>query len=92
MQLDADVIKIIIEGGTLSALLMFGIMGYRLALTAIDKVSTFVNNHLEHNTEAVKEGTEIMRQMKTEIVRMSDKLNSNNIASKANSEGWELRD
>ena len=57
-------------------MLMFGVMGYRLALTAMNNVSTFVNNHLEHNTEAVKEGTEVMREMKTEIVRMSDKLDN----------------
>ena len=90
--LTPEVIQIVIQGGAVGLLLVFGVMGYRLALTAIDKVSTFVNNHLEHNTEAVREGTEIMRQMKTEIVRMSDKLNRNNISSKANSEGWELRD
>ncbi len=76
--LTPDVIQIIVQGGAVGLLLMFGIMGYRVALTAIDKVSTFVNNHLEHNTEAVKEGTEVLREVKTEIIRMSDKLNKEN--------------
>ncbi len=72
--LTPEVIQIVIQGGAVGLLLMFGIMGYKFALAAMNKVSTFVNNHLEHNTEAVKEGTEVMREMKTEIVRMSDKL------------------
>lgn len=72
--LTPEVIQVVIQGGAVGLLLMFGIMGYRLALTAIDRVSTFVNNHLEHNTEAVKEGTEVMREMKTEIQHMSQKL------------------
>jgi hypothetical protein len=72
--LTPEVIQVVIQGGAVGLLLMFGVMGYRLALTAIDKVSLFVNNHLEHNTEAVREGTEIMRDVKSEIVRMADKL------------------
>ena len=74
--LTPEIIQIVIQGGAVGLLLMFGIMGYRFALAAMNNVSTFVNNHLEHNTEAVKEGTEVMREMKTEIVRMSDKLDS----------------
>ncbi len=72
--IDPQIVQTIIQGGAVGLLLMFGIMGYRLALTAIDKVSLFVNNHLEHNTEAVREGTEVMREMKTEIQHMSQKL------------------
>ena len=89
--LTPEVIQVVIQGGAVGLLLMFGIMGYRVALTAIDKVSTFVNNHLEHNTEAVREGTEVMREMKTEITRMSDKLSADT-TRQVNSEGWELRD
>ncbi len=74
--IDPQIVQTIIQGGAVGLLLMFGVMGYRLALTAMNNVSTFVNNHLEHNTEAVKEGTEVMREMKTEIVRMSDKLDN----------------
>ncbi len=73
--LTPEVIQVIIQGGAVGLLLVFGVMGYRLALTAIDKVSTFVNNHLEHNTEAVKEGTEIMREVVVEVKNMSSKLN-----------------
>ena len=72
--LDPEIVQIVIQGGAVGLLLMFGIMGYRLALTAIDRVSLFVNNHLEHNTKAVREGTEVMREMKTEIHHMSQKL------------------
>ncbi|KKL16793.1 hypothetical protein LCGC14_2492020 [marine sediment metagenome] len=89
--LTPEVIQVVIQGGAVGLLLMFGIMGYRVALTTIDKVSTFVNNHLEHNTEAVREGTEVMREMKTEITRMSDKLSADT-TRRVNSEGWELRD
>ena len=72
--LTPEVIQIVIQGGAVGLLLMFGVMGYKFALAAMDKVSTFVNNHMQHNTEAVQEGTQVMREMKTEIVRMSDKL------------------
>lgn len=90
--IDPQIVQTIIQGGAVGLLLMFGVMGYKIALTTIDKVSIFVNNHLEHNTEAVKEGTEVMREMKTEITRMSDKLNTDTVR-KVNSAGWEdLRD
>ncbi len=74
VMLTPEVIQIVIQGGAVGLLLMFGVMGYKFALAAMDKVSTFVNNHMQHNTEAVQEGTQVMREMKTEIVRMSDKL------------------
>ncbi len=90
--LTPEVIQIVIQGGAVGLLLVFGLFGYRVATMAIDKVSIFVNNHLEHNTEAVREGTEVMREMKSEITRMSDKLNSVNTVRKVQSEGWELRD
>lgn len=72
--LTPEVIQIIVQGGAVGLLLMFGLLGYKFALAAMDKVSVFVNNHMRHNTEAVQEGTQVMREMKTEIVRMSDKL------------------
>ncbi len=87
--LDLDLIQVIVQSGAVGLLLVFGLFGYRVATMAIDRVSTFVNNHLEHNTEAVREGTEVMREMKTEITRMSDKLDSGNTVRKVNDEGWE---
>ncbi len=89
--LTPEVIQIVIQGGAVGLLLMFGIMGYNLARQGIDRVSTFVNNHLEHNTEAVEEGTAVMREVATEVRRMSDKL-SVDTTRQVNSEGWELGD
>ncbi len=89
--LTPEVIQIVIQGGAVGLLLMFGIMGYNLARQGIDRVSTFVNNHLEHNTEAVEEGTAVMREVATEVRRMSDKL-SVDTTRQANSKGWELGD
>jgi hypothetical protein len=74
MALTPEVIQIVIQGGAVGLLLMFGVMGYNLARLAINKVSTFINNHLEHNTEAVKEGTEVMREVVSEIKIMSERL------------------
>lgn len=89
--LTPEVIQIVIQGGAVGLLLMFGIMGYNLARQGIDRVSTFVNNHLEHNTEAVEEGTAVMREVATEVRRMSDKLNTNEV-HRVNSVGWEESD
>ena len=74
MTLTPEVIQIVIQGGAVGILLVFGVMGYRLARLAIVRVSDFVTNHLAHNTEAVKEGTEVMRGMSVEIRSMSEKL------------------
>ncbi len=73
-----DTIQLVIQGGAVGLLLMFGIMGYRLARLSITKGFEFVNNHLSHNTDAVKEGTEIMREMANEIKHMSNKLDERN--------------
>ncbi|KKL71633.1 hypothetical protein LCGC14_2092990, partial [marine sediment metagenome] len=89
--IDPQIVQTIIQGGAVGLLLVFGVMGYRVLTMVVDRVSVFVNNHLEHNTEAIREQTEVTRQMKTEIVRMSAKLDGN-IVRKVNSEGWELRD
>ena len=88
--LDPQIIQIIIEGGAVGILLMFGVLGYKLARLAIDKVSLFANNHVAHLTEAVQEGTGAMREVKTEIVSMSGKLDRH--VRKTQSEGWEMRD
>lgn len=88
--LTPEVIQIVIQGGAVGLLLMFGVMGYRVCTMVVDRVSVFVNNHLQHNTEAIREGTEVMREMKTEIVRMSSKLESTPyIAKTKDSVGWE---
>ena len=89
---DPEIVQIVIQGGAVGLLLAFGLLGYRVAMAAIDRVSTFVNNNLEHNTEAVREGTTVMREMKTEIVRMSDKMDASDTVTHVNDEGWELRD
>ncbi len=75
MLFEAETIQIIIQGGAVGLMLATLVMGYRIARLSIDRVSTFINNHLEHNTQAVQEGTEVMREVKTEIVRMSERLN-----------------
>ncbi len=74
MLVEAETIQIIIQGGAVGLMLATLVMGYRIARLSIDRVSAFINNHLEHNTEAVREGTEVMREVKTEIVRMSERL------------------
>ncbi len=89
--LTPEIIQVVIQGGAVGLLLMFGVMGYNLARQGIDRVSTFVNNHLEHNTQAVEEGTTVMREVATEVRRMSDKLSADT-TRRVNSEGWELRD
>ena len=89
--IDPQIVQTIIQGGAVGLLLVFGVFGYRIATLAINKVSIFVNNHLQHNTEAVQEGTEVMREVKTELIRMSSKLDGGTVR-KINSEGWELRD
>ena len=75
MLFEAETIQIIIQGGAVGLMLATLVMGYRIARLSIDRVSTFINNHLEHNTQAIQEGTEVMREVKTEIVRMSERLN-----------------
>ncbi len=60
---------------------MFGFFGYKLAMNAINRVSTFVNNHLEHNTTAVQEGTEVMKEVVTEIRNMSSKLDRKEVSN-----------
>ncbi len=72
--LTPETIQVIIQGGAVGLMLVTLAMGYRIARLAIERVSDFINNHLEHNTEAIREGTEVMRDVKTEIVRMSEKL------------------
>jgi len=74
MLLTPDTIELVIQGGAIGLLLMFGVMGYRLARLSITKGFEFVSNHLEHNTDAVKEGTEVMREVVTEVRNMSHKL------------------
>ncbi len=74
MLFEAETIQIIIQGGAVGLMLATLVMGYRIARLAIERVSTFINNHLEHNTEAIQEGTEVMREVKTEIIRMSRRL------------------
>ncbi len=71
---DPETVQIIIQGGAVGILLVFGAMGYRLARLAIVSVSDFVGNHLAHNTAAVEEGTEVMREMSAEIRGMSERL------------------
>ncbi len=75
MLFEAETIQIIIQGGAVGLMLATLVMGYRIARLAIERVSTFINNHLAHNTEAIQEGTEVMREVKTEIIRMSERLN-----------------
>ncbi len=89
--IDPEIVQIVIQGGAVGLLLMFGVMGYRVCTMVVDRVSTFVNNHLEHNTAAVEEGTAVMREVATEVRRMSDKLGTDTV-HKVNGEGWELRD
>ena len=72
--LDPAIVQTIIQGGAVGLLFAFGCGGFYLARLAINKVSEFVNNHLAHNTAAVKEGTEVMREMSAEIRHMSEKL------------------
>lgn len=74
LDVNLELVQVIVQGGAVGILLVFGVLGYRLARLAIDKVSDFVSNHLAHNTEAVKEGTEVMREVVTEVKRMSGKL------------------
>ena len=74
MLFEAETIQIIIQGGAVGLMLATLVMGYKLARLAMNNVSTFINNHLAHNTQAIQEGTEVMRDVKTEIVRMSAKL------------------
>ena len=69
-----ETIQIVIQGGAVGILLMFGAMGYKLAHLAINRGFEFVSNHLAHNTEAVKEGTEVMRGVAAAVKDMSDKL------------------
>lgn len=88
IMLDPEIVQIVIQGGAVGLLLMFGVMGYRVATLAIDKVSVFINNHLEHNTEAVREGTAVMREVVTEVRHMSEKLDGDT-TRKVSSEGWE---
>ena len=73
-----DTIQLVIQGGAVGLLLMFGIMGYRLARLSITKGFEFVNNHLSHNTQAIQEGTEVVREVVTEIRNMSNKLDERN--------------
>ena len=89
--LTPEVIQIVIQGGAVGLLLMFGIMGYNLARQGIDRVSTFVNNHLEHNTQAVEAGTEVMRDVASEVRRMSDRMDIGPAGEPHphNSVGWE---
>ena len=51
--IDPDTIQIIIEGGMVSILLVFGVGVYKLARHLMDLSSTFVNNHLTHLTESL---------------------------------------
>ena len=88
--LDLDVIQVIVQGGAVGLLLMFGVLGYRFALAAMNKVSEFVNNHLEHNTEAVREGTEVMKDVANEVRHMSGKLDvRTNEETARRLTGWE---
>ncbi len=90
--LDPQIIQVVIQGGAVGILLMFGFFGYKLARLAIDKVSLFANNHVAHLTKAVQEGTGAMREVKTEIVVMAGKLDQHVQERRPNSEGWEMRD
>ncbi len=72
--LDAQTVEIIIQGGSVGILFTFGVGFFILARLAINRGFEFVTNHLEHNTEAVKEGTEITKEVVLEIRRLSNKL------------------
>ena len=72
--IDPQIVQTIIQGGAVGLLLVFGLFGYRVATMAIDKVSIFVNNHMSHLTEAVREQTEVAREMGAEIKNMSATL------------------
>ena len=74
MIVEPETIQIIIQGGAVGLMLVTLFLGYKLARMAIDRVSIFVNNHLAHNTEASHEGTEVVREVKTEIIRLSSKM------------------
>ena len=95
--IDPEIVQIVIQGGAVGLLLMFGVMGYRVCTMVVDRVSTFVNNHLEHNTKAVEEGTAVMREVAAEVRIMSEKMapgepHPNDTIRRVNDEGWELRD
>jgi hypothetical protein len=57
MPLTPEVIQIVIQGGAVGLLLVFGAAGFTLAKLAINKVSDFVTNHLAHNTQAINDNT-----------------------------------
>ncbi len=69
-----ETIQIVIQGGAVGILLMFGVMGYRLARLAIDRGFEFVSNHMEHNTAAVEESTAATKEMGADIKRLAEKL------------------
>ena len=69
-----ETIQIVIQGGAVGILLMFGAMGYRLAHLAINKGFEFVSNHLAHNTTAVEEGTAATKEMGADLKRLVEKL------------------
>ncbi len=74
MLFEAETIQIIIQGGAVGLMLATLVMGYRIARLSIDRVSTFINNHLEHNTTAINEATAATKEMSTDIRRLVDKL------------------
>ncbi len=76
--IDPQTIEIILQSGAIGILLVFGVGIYKLSRLVITKYFDFVSNHLAHNTDAVKEGTEIMREVVTEIRNMSNKLDKRN--------------
>ena len=74
LDMTPETIQIIIQGGAVGILLAFGVMFFGVLRLAINKGSEFVNNHLAHNTAAVEEGTDVMREVALEVRRMADKL------------------
>lgn len=53
MDVSAEAIQIIIQGGAVGLLLVFGYWGQRLARQAIESVNLLFTNHLEHTNEAL---------------------------------------